>query len=115
MGKVEAGTLYGTLNLLILKTLAREPLHGLAISRHIRDESEEVVEVGEGALYMALHRMERDGLLRSEWGTSDTQRRAKFYELTASGRQHLEREMGRWTAHANAVAAVLGLSGGLAR
>ncbi len=111
MGKanVDSDTLYGTLNLLILRTLSEGPLHGLAIARRIYDESGEAVDVGEGALYTALHRMERDGLLSGRWGMSDTKRRVKTYELTRAGRKRLERETDRWTSHAEAVAAVLGL------
>jgi len=106
---IESNTLYGTLNLLVLKTLADGQLHGLAISRRIHDTSHESVRVEEGALYPALHRLERDGLVKGEWGISEARRRAKFYALTAQGRTALEREVKRWTAHANAVASVLEL------
>jgi len=115
MGGIEANTLYGTLNLLILKTLAEEKLHGLAISRAIHDSSREAVQVEEGALYPALHRLERDGLIEGEWGLSEARRRAKFYSLTGKGRRALQRSVERWTEHANAVARVLDLERGFAK
>ncbi len=107
MGKVESDTLYGTLNLLILKTLAEGPLHGLAISRQIHASTSDKLKIEEGALYPALHRLERDGLVSGSWGNSETRRRAKLYKLTKEGRSHLQREMKRWLGHASAVAAVL--------
>lgn len=107
MTRIDADTLYGTLNLLILKALAGGPLHGLAISRRIRAESADVLAVEEGALYPALHRLQRDGLLQAEWGLSDTRRRVKSYELTESGRKRLARETARWQRHVNAVARLL--------
>lgn len=110
MANVESNTLYGNLNLLILKTLAAEPLHGLAIARRIRSTSEDVLAIEEGALYPALHRLERDGHLRSAWGVSEQNRRAKFYELTGSGRGLLQREMENWLRHTSAVAKVLGVA-----
>lgn len=112
MGGIESNTLYGTLNLLILKTLAEGRLHGLAISRHIFDSSRESLRVEEGALYPALHRLERDGLVKGEWGISEARRRAKFYGLTAKGRKTLEKEIARWTEHATGVASVLRLGQG---
>jgi len=115
VGGVESNTLYGTLNLLILQTLAREKLHGLAISRAIHDSSKEAVQVEEGALYPALHRLERDGLIEGEWGLSESRRRAKFYSLTSEGRKVLDREVEQWTEHANAVARVLELKRGFAK
>ena len=109
MGKIESDTLYGTLNLLVLRTLAEAPLHGLAISRQIHADTDDAVKVEEGALYPALHRLERDGFVKGRWDVSETRRRAKFYELTKKGRNHLEREVERWMSHANAVASVLRL------
>jgi len=100
----------GTLDILILRTLQAAPLHGYAIGRAIRDGSEGVLSVEEGALYPALHRLERRGLLESEWGRTETGRRAKFYRLTAAGARHLEAEAGRWAEYSGAVAAIL--SGG---
>jgi transcriptional regulator len=107
MPKVESDTLYGTLNLLILKSLAAGPLHGLAILHALVASSGEVVHVEEGALYPALHRLERDGLVAGEWGTSPKGRRAKLYRLTPKGRRQLDRGTERWLRHARAVAAVL--------
>ena len=109
MATIDADTLYGTLSLLILKSLSDGPLHGLAISRQIHREADRVLRVDEGALYPALHRLERDGLVRGAWGVSDTRRRAKFYDLTPRGRRRLRQEIRRWVKHANAVAAVLEL------
>ncbi|MGH7502892.1 MAG: PadR family transcriptional regulator [Longimicrobiales bacterium] len=104
---VDAANLYGNLNLLILRTLEAGPMHGLAIGRAIRSASEEVLQVEEGALYPALHRLERDGYLRAEWGVSERNRRAKYYALTASGRGLLEREIANWMRHTAAVSKVL--------
>jgi len=107
---IGSDTLYGTLSLLVLQALEEGPLHGLAISRRIHERAEEALKVDEGALYPALHRLERDGFIEGEWGISEARRRAKFYRLTEAGRQRLEREVRRWLEHARAVAAVLGLS-----
>lgn len=111
MTKIEADTLYGTLSLLVLQALADGPLHGLAISRRIRTQAGDALRIEEGALYPALHRLERDGLVEGEWGISDRRRRAKFYRLTDDGRTRLRHDVQRWLQHANAVAAVLGVSG----
>jgi transcriptional regulator len=86
----------GTLDMLILKTLARGARHGYAIAEHIETTSEDVLRVEEGALYPALHRLEVRGLLASEWGVSDNNRRAKYYRLTRAGRKQLEREAREW-------------------
>jgi transcriptional regulator len=107
MTRVEASTLYGTLNLLILRTLEHGTMHGLDVRRRIVEVSREVLQVEEGALYPALHRLERDGLLRSRWGTSERGKRAKFYALTAEGRAHLARERRSWRSHVEAVGRVL--------
>ena len=109
---IESDTLYGTLNLLVLQALGEGPLHGLAVSRRISAATADVLRVEEGALYPALHRLERDGLVVGEWGRTDENRRAKFYRLTRKGRRHLERETARWTRHAEAVASLLGLADG---
>ena len=101
----------GTLDLLILRTLEEEPMHGYAIGRSIRETSAGVLDVEEGALYPALHRLEKKGLLEAEWGKTETNRRAKFYRLTTAGREALEKEEARWMAHARAVRAVLGGAG----
>jgi len=97
----------GTLDLLILKTLALEPQHGWAISERVQQISSHVLRLQQGSLYPALHRLERRGWIKSRWGTSDNNRRAKYYELTASGRKQLEAEESAWRKLAAAVAQVL--------
>jgi transcriptional regulator len=97
----------GTLDLLILRTLALEPLHGWAVSERIQQISSDVLRVQQGSLYPALHRLERRGWIKARWGTSDNNRRAKFYELTRSGRQQLESQRSAWEKLAAAVARVL--------
>ena len=87
----------GTLDLLILKTVSRGQMHGYAVAQSIQVVSQDVLRVEEGALYPALHRLEVRGLLRSEWGVSENNRRAKYYSLTAQGRRELEREAASWT------------------
>lgn len=109
MSPIGSDTLYGTLNLLILKSLADGSLHGLGIARRIHHISDDALRIEEGALYPALHRMERDGFLEASWGKSENNRRAKFYELTAAGRRQLEQEVERWRRHAGAVSRVLEL------
>src|SRR5215467_3721237 len=86
----------GTLDLLILKILALEPMHGWAIAHRIRQMSRDVLQVGQGALYPALHKLEQNGWIRSEWAASDNNRRAKYYKLTRAGRKALERESAQW-------------------
>jgi len=86
----------GSLNLLILKAVSFGPRHGYAIGRWIRDTTEHEILVQEGALYPALHRLERRGLVEEEWGISETNREAKFYRLTTSGRRRLKEEVERW-------------------
>jgi transcriptional regulator len=98
----------GTLDILILRTLESSALHGYAVGRAIRDASDGVLAVEEGALYPALHRLEGRGLLEAEWGRTDTGRRAKFYRLTPAGTDHLADESARWAQYSGAVAAVLG-------
>jgi transcriptional regulator len=93
----------GTLDMLILKTLSREALHGYAVAQSIQRVSEDVLRVEEGALYPALHRLEVRGLVRSEWGASENNRRAKYYTLTAAGRRELEREAASWSRVAAAI------------
>jgi len=97
----------GTLDLLILRTLALEPQHGWAISERIQQISSEVLLIQQGSLYPALHRLERRGWIRAKWGTSDNNRRAKYYELTKTGRKQLEVEQDTWKKLAAAVAQVL--------
>ncbi len=97
----------GTLDMLILKTLSRGDLHGYAIVQFIQGASRDVLKVEEGALYPALHRLEVRGLLRAEWGTSENNRRAKYYRLTAAGRRELEYESAYWDRVAAAVTRVM--------
>jgi PadR family transcriptional regulator, regulatory protein PadR len=97
----------GTLDLLILRTLALRPEHGWAISERIHQVSSKVLQVQQGSLYPALHRLERRGWIKARWGASENNRRAKFYELTASGRKQLEAEKSDWKKLAAAVARVL--------
>jgi PadR family transcriptional regulator, regulatory protein PadR len=108
MGKVGAGELVqGTLPLLILRTLATGPNHGFAIARRIQQVSKDVLRVEEGSLYPALHRLEVQGWIASEWRMTENNRNAKYYRLTRAGRAQLEREATRWNAIADAIAAVL--------
>jgi transcriptional regulator len=101
----------GTLDLLILKALSGGALHGYAIGRWIRESTSDVLNVQEGVLYPALHRLARRELIGEEWGVTETNREAKFYRLTARGRKHLRTELERWQVHARAVNAAL-LGGG---
>jgi PadR family transcriptional regulator, regulatory protein PadR len=97
----------GTLDMLILKTLSRGPRHGYAIAESIQSRSDEVLRVEEGALYPALHRLELRGHLASEWGTSENNRRAKFYRLTAAGRRQLAEDADHWARLSAAVGRVM--------
>ena len=97
----------GTLDMVILKALETGSLHGYAVAEWIHGRSHDVLQVDEGALYPALHRLELRGLLASEWGASENNRRAKFYRLTAAGRKHLQTERERWTRLSAAVGFVL--------
>jgi PadR family transcriptional regulator PadR len=98
----------GTLDLLILKTLALQPQHGWAISERVQQVSKDVLQIQQGSLYPALHRLERRGWIKARWGASENNRRAKYYELTRVGRKQLEREETAWNKLATAVAQVLG-------
>src|SRR5215470_938494 len=98
----------GTLDLLILRTWSLEPLHGWAVSERIQQISSDVLRVQQGSLYPALHRLERRGSIKARWGTSENNRKAKYYELTKSGRQQLEVEKDAWEKLTAAVAQVLG-------
>ena len=100
----------GTLDLLILKTVALEPLHGWGISERLQQISKDVVQVQQGSLYPALHRLERRGWLRAKWATTDSNRRAKYYEITAAGRKQLAEEAQSWRKLAVAVASVLDMA-----
>jgi len=102
-----ADLLQGTLDLLILKTLAREPMHGWAIVKRIQILSDEELSVGQGSLYPALHRLESQGWIEAEWKESDQGRSAKVYSLTRDGRQQLERELATWKRLSSAVGLLL--------
>jgi transcriptional regulator len=99
--------LQGTVDLLILKAVSLQPMHGWGISQRIQQVTRGVLEVNQGALYPALHRLEDRGLLDAEWGASDNNRRAKFYRLTAAGRKQLTSEVRTWQRYANAVQLLL--------
>jgi transcriptional regulator len=99
--------LQGTLDLLILKTLDAGAMHGWGISLRIQDVSGAVLQVNQGSLYPALHRLEQQGLISAEWGNSENNRQAKFYALTRAGRRQLEQETRNWERLASAVARVL--------
>jgi len=97
----------GTLDLLILKTLALEPRHGWGISERLHQISSATLNVRQGSIYPALHRLERRGLIRAQWGASDNNRRAKYYQLTTRGRARLEREIAAWRKLSTVIAQVL--------
>jgi PadR family transcriptional regulator PadR len=99
--------LQGTLDLLVLKTLSWGPMHGYSVARLIREKSRDVLLIEEGALYPALHRLERRGWIESEWGVSENNRKARFYQLTTRGRAQLRAEVATWQRYTQAVAGVL--------
>jgi transcriptional regulator len=107
MARLLSKPLQGSLSLLILKTLSRGPLHGYGITNHIQQISDEVLQVEEGSLYPALHRMEQEGWIASEWAVSETNRRVRYYRLTAKGKRQLAREEEDWKEVTAAVAKVL--------
>jgi transcriptional regulator len=108
MGRDDLNLIQGTLDLLVLEALTLEPRHGYGVARWVRERTDGVLAVEDGALYTALHRMKKRGWLRSEWGLSENNRRAKYYALTARGRQRLEAERSAWTRYAEAVFKVIG-------
>jgi PadR family transcriptional regulator, regulatory protein PadR len=110
MAKTKNDNLQGTLALLVLKTLEQGPMHGWGITLHIQRISNEILRVEEGSLYPALHRMEQERWIVSEWGTSENNRRARFYRLTAMGRKQLSTERQNWKQITSAVALVLEFS-----
>lgn len=114
MTKSKNDALQGTLALLVLKSLDQGPMHGWGITLHIEKISNQVLRVEEGSLYPALHRMEQEGWITSEWGQSENNRRARFYRLTAVGRKQLAAEQSNWQKVTNAVALVLDFSPGKA-
>jgi PadR family transcriptional regulator, regulatory protein PadR len=97
----------GTLDLLILKTIDPAPMHGWGIAQRIRQVSKEVLQVNQGALYPALHRLEQSGWIRAKWGESDNNRRAKYYSLTSAGRKYLEQEQANWQRLSSAISLIL--------
>ena len=99
--------LQGTLDLLILQTLALEPMHGWGVAQRIQQVSKDILQIGQGSLYPALYRLEYKGWIRSDWGNSENNRRAKFYRLTAKGRRQLAVETSKWDKLAGAIARIL--------
>ena len=100
----------GTLDLLLLKILALEPLHGWAISQRLKQVSRDVLQVSDGSLYPALHQLEQEGWITAKWKTSELGRRAKFYSLTRLGRRQLNKEAANWERLANAISTVVSLT-----
>ncbi|HSJ13473.1 MAG TPA: PadR family transcriptional regulator [Longimicrobiales bacterium] len=107
MAQTNAEVLQGTLDLLILKAVSLEPMHGWAVAQRIREISREALQVNQGSLYPALHRLEYRGWIVAHWGVSENNRRAKFYRLTATGRKQLARELVQWRRFATGVELVL--------
>lgn len=107
MGDKQIELLQGTLDMLILKTLALGPMHGVAVATRIEQVTQGTFQVGPGSLFPALHRMEEKGWLKASWGESETKRKAKFYELTRTGRRQLETEKERWKTISMAVTRAL--------
>lgn len=105
-----ADLVQGTLDLLLLKILALQPLHGWAISLRLRSLSSEVLQVSEGSLYPALHKLEQEGWIKAEWKQTENNRRAKFYALTRLGRKQLETETANWQRLSTAISSVVALS-----
>ena len=103
----QTDALRGSLDLLVLKTLSLEPMHGWGISQRIQQISKGVLEVNQGSLYPALQRLEKDGVIASDWGTTDNNRRARYYRITASGRRALADERESWARFAAGLDAVL--------
>ena len=103
----QTDALRGSLDLLVLKTLSLAPMHGWGISQRIQQTSKGVLDVNQGSLYPALQRLEKDGLITSEWGTTDNNRRARYYRVTASGRRALGDELESWKRFAAGLEAVL--------
>ena len=98
----------GTLDLLVLKVIALEPMHGWAIAQRIRQISGDVLQVGQGALYPSLHKLEQNGWISSKWAISDNNRRAKYYTLTRAGRKAMDQEAAQWARLSTAIGLVVG-------
>lgn len=107
MASEKSDLLQGTLDLLILKVVALGPIHGYAISQRLRQISKDVLQVQQGSLYPALHRMQLRGLVEADWGESESGRQARFYKLTTKGRKHLAQEEQSWERMSNAIRLVL--------
>jgi len=107
LDKEAASILQGTLDMLVLRALQLEPMHGWGITERIEQWSEEVLCVGQGTLYPALYRLERQGLITSDWQTTENNRRARYYQLTATGRKHLTQEIKDWQRMSRAINLVL--------
>jgi PadR family transcriptional regulator PadR len=110
MRRATSDLLPGTLDLLILRTLQNAPLHGWAISERVQQISEDVLQINQGSLYPALHRLEHQGWIEAEWAVSELGRRAKYYKLTATGRRQLAVETREWERMANAIGRVIKLA-----
>jgi len=108
MAKPKADLLQGTLDLLVLKTLELRPMHGWGVAQRIQQVSESVLQVNQGSLYPALHRLEERGWIRAFWGKSENERQARYYELTARGRKQLAEEKENWLRLSGAVARIVG-------
>jgi PadR family transcriptional regulator PadR len=102
-----SGLVQGTLDLLILKILALEPMHGWAIGQRIRQMSDDVLQVGQSALYPSLHKLEQNGWIAAEWAASENNRKAKYYHLTRAGRRVLDREAAQWERLAGAITQIV--------
>ncbi len=107
MERDELGLLHGTLDLLVLRVLAWAPQHGYGIARWIKQGSGDALIVEDRALYLSLHRLEERGLIDSDWGLSENNRRAKFYKLTAAGRRHLQSRIAHWQEYVDAVSMLI--------
>ena len=107
MTRRQMNLLQGTLDVLVMKSLAAEGRHGYGVAEWIRQRTEGTLDIEDGALYTSLHRMKKRGWLTSEWGVSENNRRAKFYRLTEAGSEYLERETAKWKAFTGAVEAIL--------
>ncbi len=107
MAKDRTDLMQGTLELLILKTLERESLHGYGIVQRIHESAEDLLKVEDGSLYPALYRMQERGWIKSEWGVSENNRRARFYKLTRAGQKQLERERANWERVSKAISRIL--------
>lgn len=107
MARAQTDLLQGTLDLLILRVLSSQPMHGWGISQRIQQISEDVLRVNQGSLYPALHRLEQQGWIAAEWGVSENNRQARFYRLTKDGRRHLLEETETWSRFSDAVGRIL--------